>query len=131
MPGKTLKERPLPAGWETALKNFEATGFSWRGTSLGGTGVILYCPACRNASLIQFYQRDSEELKHACPSILASFQDHRQDDHVFLSVFDIRAMMQNNLTWCIIAWNPDNPSWHLKLKGSRLPYTDGVRPLLF
>jgi len=93
MPGKTLKERPLPPGWEKALKSFEASGFSWRGTSLGGTGVILYCPACRNASLIQFYQRDSDELKHVCPLVLASFQDHRQDDQVVWSAFDIRAIM--------------------------------------
>jgi hypothetical protein len=93
MPGKSLKERPLPSGWEKALENFEAIGFSWRGISLGGMGVILYCPTCRNASLIQFYQRDSDELKHTYQPILASFQDHRQDDQVIWSIFDIRAMI--------------------------------------
>lgn len=92
-PGKSLKERPVPAEWEKVLENFETTGFSWRGTSLGGVGVILYCPTCRNASLIQFYQRDSNELQHIYQSILASFQDHRQDDQVIWSLFDIRALI--------------------------------------
>ena len=90
---KSVSESPLPSGWEKALGSFESTGFSWRGTLLGGMGVILFCPTCRNATLIQFYQRDSGKLKRIYQPVLASFRDHRQDNQVVWSVFDIRAMM--------------------------------------
>jgi hypothetical protein len=91
--GKSVSESPLPFGWEKALGSFESTGFSWRGTFLSGMGVILFCPTCRNATLIQFYQRDSGKLKRIYQPVLASFRDHRQDNQVVWSFFDIRAMM--------------------------------------
>ena len=91
--GKSVSESPLPPGWEKALASFQATGFSWRGTSLGGMGVILFCPTCKNATLIQFYQKEASKLKSIYQPILASFRDHRQDEQVIWSVFDIRAMI--------------------------------------
>jgi len=97
LPGKTDRECPLPKGWQKALGNFEVTGFSWYGKALGGLGVILYCPLCKNATLIQFYYKDSVKSKNVYLSVLESFQDHGQDHQTVWSIFDIRAIVPDTL----------------------------------
>jgi hypothetical protein len=97
LPRKTVKECPLPHDLKKALGAFKSTGFSWGGESIGGLGVILFCPECRKATLIQFFQRNSVVSEDIYRSILTSFQDHRQDAQVVWSVFDIRAKIPKNL----------------------------------
>ncbi|MEE8431330.1 MAG: hypothetical protein V3S16_08780 [Candidatus Desulfatibia sp.] len=97
LPGKTVRECSLPSGWQKALESFEVAGFSWHGKSLGGLGVILYCPLCKNATLLQFYYRDSGKSKNIYLSVLESFQDHGQDDQTVWSIFDIRAVVPDKL----------------------------------
>lgn len=97
LPGKAVKECPVPYGWQKALGSFEVTGFSWYGKSLGGLGVILYCPLCKNATLIQFYYKDTGKSKNIYRSVLESFQDHGQDDQTVWSIFDIRAIVPDQL----------------------------------
>jgi len=89
--GKSVKHCPLPIAWEKALGKYEATGFSWRGETIRGMGVLLYCPTCQNATLIQFYQKGVNQQKKIPERLLASFRDHRQDNEVIWSLFDIRA----------------------------------------
>jgi hypothetical protein len=89
--GKSVRQCPLPAAWEKALGKYKATGFSWRGKTIGGMGVLLYCPTCQNATLIQFYQKGSNQTKKIPERLLASLRDHRRDKQVIWSLFDIRA----------------------------------------
>jgi hypothetical protein len=89
--GESVKQCPLPAAWEKALGKFEATGFSWHGKRVGGMGVLLYCSTCHNATLIQFYQKGSSQTEKIAQRLLTSFRDHRQDNQVIWSLFDIRA----------------------------------------
>ncbi|MFC1817369.1 hypothetical protein ACFL0M_15885 [Thermodesulfobacteriota bacterium] len=96
-PGNTFSEYTLPGNWEKALGSYEAIGFSWRGETIGGKGLILYCPTCMNATLIQFYQNDNAKTDTIPQHLLATFQDHRPDDQMRWSVFDIRATMPANL----------------------------------
>lgn len=88
-----LREDPIPSEWEKALDKYEAINFSWRGETIGGMGVLVYCAHCRRATLIQFYQKGRYQRKNIYRRILESFRDHRKDNQVIWSVFDIRAML--------------------------------------
>ena len=83
---KTFKAESIPADWETVLTNFKVSGFSWRGNTTQGQGVILFCPSCRTATLIQFFQQKSIENIRISTQVLDSFRDHRQDGQVLWSV---------------------------------------------
>jgi hypothetical protein len=89
--GEFVRQCPVPVAWEKALGKYEATGFSWRGRTVGGMGVLLYCSTCQNATLIQFYQKGSNQTGKIPQRLLASFRDHRKDNEVIWSLFDIRA----------------------------------------
>jgi hypothetical protein len=75
------------------LVGFTGTGFTWQAETRRGRGAILYCPACGNAILIQFFQNFSDPSNKTCLRVLASFQDHSLDDKVLWSIFDIRALI--------------------------------------
>lgn len=90
--GIRVQEHPLPTDWEKALKKFERSGFLWAGKRAGGRGVILYCPTCKHATLIQFYDYQARESDRVYPEILRSFKDHRLNDETLWAVFDIRAV---------------------------------------
>jgi hypothetical protein len=90
---KTFKAESIPADWESVLKNFEASGFSWQGDTTHGQGVILFCPGCRKATLVQFFQQKSIENIRVASQVLDSFRDHRQDGQVLWSAYDIRAIV--------------------------------------
>lgn len=89
--GNTVHECPIPDEWKRPLGGFTATGFSWQAENRGGSGAILYCPACGHATLIQFFRNFSTPGNMTSLRVLASFQDHSLDDHMRWSIFDIRA----------------------------------------
>lgn len=84
---------PLPRGWRQALSDFDASGFNWHNNDVYGQGVTIFCPACRTATLIQFYRYGASGDDGAVEKILASFGDHCEDDRIFWSIFDIRAVI--------------------------------------
>jgi len=90
---RTLNERALPPKWDTALSRYQARAFSWEGATLGGTGVVAYCPECRTATLIQFYRRQDSLQGEIPGDILTSFRDHPRGPRVLWSLFDIRASL--------------------------------------
>jgi len=90
---KTFKAESIPADWEAVLTNFQVSGFSWQGNTARGQGVILFCPSCRTATLIQFFQQKSFENIRVSSQVLDSFRDHRQDGQVLWSAYDIRAIV--------------------------------------
>lgn len=91
--GKTIGNWTLPADWQLALGSFQAGGFQWQGPQFSGTGATLYCPICQTATLIQFYRSNPAINDTTSLALLASFQDHRRDDQILWTVFDIRARM--------------------------------------
>ena len=103
-----VKEWFLPPEWEKALTDFQASGFSWQTETKSGRGVILYCPACRNAALIQFLQPKSTRSEKIPLGVLKTFQDHREDDQIAWSVFDIRVMMPANFKLVHHRFEPGN-----------------------
>ena len=90
---RTFKADSIPTDWETVLTNFKVSGFSWQGNTTHGQGVVLFCPSCRKATLIQFFQQKSTENIRVSSQVLDSFRDHRQDGQVLWSAYDIRAIV--------------------------------------
>lgn len=89
----TVQESPLPDEWKQILNSFSGTGFTWQAETKGGRGAILYCSACSNATLIQFFRNFSSPSNKTSLRVLASFQDHSLNDRVRWSLFDIKAVI--------------------------------------
>ena len=87
----------LPPPWQTALADFETSGFLWQADSAGGRGAILFCQACRNATLIQFFGDSSVKYETVLLTVLRSFRDHGQDGRILWSIFDIQAATPEGL----------------------------------
>jgi len=100
---KSFQVCHLPEQWNAVLRRFTATGFIWRGTELNGRGLLLFCPQCRTATLIQFYLRANERLDPAAAFLLESFKDH---GHTRLSVFDIQAELPQGFSLKSYRFNP-------------------------
>ena len=94
---KKLAFSQLPSAWQQALGGYEASGFSWQSTTVKGKGVILYCPGCKNATLIQFLQAESALPEALGERILASFADHPANGTVRWSLFDIRVDLPRDM----------------------------------
>jgi len=87
---KTVSKCPIPEKWKKVLGNYKATAFSWEGKTISGQGIILFCPSCHNATLIQFYRRSPAQLPEVSQRFLSTFRDHREDKQVLWSLFGIR-----------------------------------------
>ena len=105
---KTVKEWLLSPQWEEALSGFQTSGFSWHTKTKVGRGIILYCPVCRKAALIQFLQQKVAYSEEIPLMVLKTFQDHRDDDQVTWSVFDIRAVMPASFKLVTHRFEPGN-----------------------
>ena len=90
---KSIRPEPLSAEWEVALSDFEASEFTWESDSTRGRGVILFCATCSNASLIQFFHKNPPQNNTIASNVLNSFRDHRSDDRILWSAYDIRALV--------------------------------------
>lgn len=90
---KSIQAKPLSEAWQSALADFEAGEFSWQADSICGRGLLLFCPTCRNATLIQFFQKPSAEDDSVATDILNTFSDHRTDGQILWAVYDIRALV--------------------------------------
>ena len=88
----------LPPHWQKALADFEASGFLWQGLAASGRGAILFCPVCRNASLIQFFRGSSAEREKTLLAVLKSYRDHDQADRILWSIYDIRVTLPKTLS---------------------------------
>jgi hypothetical protein len=90
---RTLKQAPISPEWQSVLTDFNVSGFCWQGNSTHGQGVILFCPSCRTATLVQFFQNDSTPCNPVSQEILHSFRDHRSDRQILWCAYDIRAIV--------------------------------------
>ena len=95
----TFQERSLPGVWRTSLSGFEAAGFQWDAENERAMGVLLYCAACRTASLIQFFDRPgTANIERNAARVLASFRDHGTDQRVAWALYDIVAFLPDYFT---------------------------------
>jgi hypothetical protein len=94
---KSVRPEPLSSEWARALSGFRASEFSWQSPwqspSTGGRGVLLYCPTCRHATLVQFFQKNALSDQAVSTHILDSIRDHRSDGQILWSAYDIRALV--------------------------------------
>lgn len=105
---KTVKEWLLSPSWVEALSGFQTSGFTWHAGTKVGRGVILYCPVCRKAALIQFLQSKDTRAEKIPLKVLSTYQDHRDDDQTIWSVFDIRALIPANFMLASHRFEPGN-----------------------
>ncbi len=95
--GGVFRETALPAKWRTSVAGFEAEGFQWDAGTERSSGVLLYCPACRIASMIQFLERPGADITTSnAARVLASFQDHRSDDRTAWALYDMVALLPDS-----------------------------------
>jgi len=91
-PGKAFQKCPLPTVWKDAVAAFDAECFTWKGRPLGGIGLVLYCPECHTATLIQFFRKNGAGTDGRFRKILASFRDHHSTMQVKWAIYDIKAV---------------------------------------
>ena len=107
-PGRSaaLEEITVPESWEAGLERFQATAFAWRDARGGqGLGVVLFCPDCRNALLLQFLGPavDNDDLQ---ARLLSSLTDHSSDGSRLWAVYDIRARVPEALAYQSALFQP-------------------------
>jgi hypothetical protein len=87
----------LPPPWEKALGRFKTRGFLWQTEKAVGRGAILFCRACRTATLIQFMGGNTSNREKELLRVLKSFDDHQQDGLTRWSVFDVKATLPETM----------------------------------
>jgi hypothetical protein len=117
---KTVEECVLPTKWKKALAGFQASGFSWQAETKSGRGVILYCPMCRNATLIQFFRSISTATEKIPLEVLRTFQDHREDGQTRWAVFDIRAVVPAYFKLVGYRFEPGNYELAFEHRGQKI-----------
>lgn len=115
---KAFQVCPIPEEWADALEGFSATAFLWEATHVRGQGLLLFCPQCRTATLIQFYSTKEGQSDTVAPSLLRSFRDH---GHTRLAVFDIRAELPEGVL--LEAYRFNAGEFELTFRGHRHRYT--------
>ncbi len=91
-----LEPSDLPPTWRPLLKAFHTSGFRWQGPRLGGDGLVIHCPVCRRATLLQFYRTGGAQTQ-AQLKVLGSFDDHGAARRPSLAVYDIQATVPEHL----------------------------------
>ena len=83
-----LRPTELPVGWQPFLAAFQTQAFSWQGPRLAGDGLMIYCPECRRATLMQFFR--NTQTPSAVETVLAAFDDHGSGRRPTVAVYDIQ-----------------------------------------
>jgi hypothetical protein len=88
---RSFRQETLPEVWEQTLEGYDAIGFSWQAESISGKGILLYSPASRVATLVQFYRKNTMMAEADALRLLASFRDQISGGVMHWELFDIRA----------------------------------------
>lgn len=88
---KSLRIEPVPASWSVVLAGRPHAGFIWRTPRGSGRGVLVFCPQCATAALIQFLGPDPDS--DIALRFLKSFRDHFSRNEIPLAVYDIAALI--------------------------------------
>lgn len=92
--GVVFQEAALPEKWRTPVAEFDAEGFQWDAGNERAAGVLLYCPVCHTASMIQFLERPGADvIAPNAARVLSSFRDHRTDGRIAWALYDMAALL--------------------------------------
>jgi hypothetical protein len=92
--GAAFQATAVPEKWRPYVSGFEAEGFQWEAGAQRAVGVLLYCPECRTASLMQFLESaGAHRSARDAVRVLASFRDHRGDGRLAWALYDITALL--------------------------------------
>lgn len=89
----------LPQDILLALSSYEVKSFFWKNSLRSCYGLILFCLFCNRVSMIQLFQ-DSDDTNPLFPflqQMLSSYKDHSEEGFQRLAVFDIKALIPDNL----------------------------------
>ena len=90
--GHLIEKWELPQNIKELLPAHSMTGFQWQENHKGCCGILLYCPDCRQATLLQLYGTERTGSR-TFKNILASFADHADDGDQLWSMYDIKASL--------------------------------------
>lgn len=95
--GAELREWKIPPELGELVPRFSVTGFQCREGPYDSRGLLLYCPACRRATLLRFYAaRHENDL--TMDQVLATFSDHPGNGNRLWAVYDISALLPAGAT---------------------------------
>ena len=84
-----IYERSTPGSFKQTNQDFEFFFFSWKGASSSGRGSLIFCSHCKKLSLIRFFSKSNTLPGSLQESILLSYEDHSNDDHIYWRVFGL------------------------------------------
>jgi hypothetical protein len=93
--GAQLYPWEIPPDLHSLLTSYEVAAFQLQNENSRSHGLLLYCPQCKQATLVQWYF-EPESNKNILKQIFASFRDHPEGDEQTWSVFDIRTLLPAN-----------------------------------
>jgi hypothetical protein len=114
VPGLHFQQTSLPEEWRRALSHFETQCFEWQGKNINGKGVVLYCPASQQASLLQFYRQRGVDGSEVHLGVLDSLQDQCEQDMVRWSLFGLNALIPKSFELARYRFEPGH--YHLEFK---------------
>jgi len=92
-----FRERAVPEEWRAALNRFAAEAFTWSEAQIRGEGVLLSCPTCGTATLLQFSYRLESPSPRLVEKVLRSFRDHSGNGMVTWRLFGLHAQIPEDL----------------------------------
>ena len=90
---RTFRLQPLPKLWESALVDYDTAGFFWQSNTISGKGTLIYCPECKTATLIQFFDSGNNDAGPNAGRLLKTFRDHFTSGVIPWAVFDVYAQV--------------------------------------
>ncbi len=120
IPELNFQQTSLPEKWRQALRHFETQCFEWQSGEINGKGVVLYCPASQQASLLQFYQQRGLDGSEVHLGVLDSFRDQCEQDMVRWSLFGLNALMPNSFELVRYRFEPGHYQLEFKDRQERV-----------
>lgn len=92
-----LREKPVHAKWQNALKPHHLKGFRWQTGTHSADGIVINCPLCGMVTLLQFYHGCAKRNQQLFERILATFKDHENKRTMtYWAMYDIRAELPHD-----------------------------------
>ena len=106
--GRHIRAWQMPPAWQQALKTFSSSGFCWQSGTQSGHGATLYCPACRNATIFQFFDSGERLADPVLLRTLETLSDHRGDNLTAWRIFDMQALLPDSFRLKRFHFKPGN-----------------------
>jgi len=88
--GVDFRSVPVPRRWAPLVRGLQAAAFAWESVRGAGTGLLLFCPCCRRATLVQFHG-SRPEAADGVERVLANLAFHPVAGWNLVALYDIRA----------------------------------------